>query len=85
MGLDFKGFTHEELKGIKAQILISLGDRDGVRVEHAVEMFRLIPNSQLAVFPNADHLALWLSPEKVLPTIAAFLEAPMPEPKEQSR
>jgi pimeloyl-ACP methyl ester carboxylesterase len=50
-----------------------------------VEMFRLIPNSQLAVFPNADHLALWLSPEKVLPTIAAFLEAPMPEPKEQSR
>jgi pimeloyl-ACP methyl ester carboxylesterase len=85
MGLDFKGFTHEELKGIKAQVLITLGDRDGVRVEHAVEMYRLIPNSQLAVFPNADHLALWLSPEQVLPTIAAFLNAPMPETKERSR
>jgi pimeloyl-ACP methyl ester carboxylesterase len=85
MGLDFKGFTHEELKAIKAQVLVTLGDRDGVRVEHAVEMYRMIPNSQLAVFPNADHLALWLSPEKVLPTIAAFLDAPMPEPKERSR
>jgi pimeloyl-ACP methyl ester carboxylesterase len=85
MGTDFTGFTHEELKGIKAQFLVTLGDRDGVRVEHAVEMFRLIPNSQLAVFPNADHLALWLSPEKVLPTIATFLDAPMPEPKERSR
>ena len=82
---DFKGFTHDELKAIKAQVLITLGDRDGVRVEHVVEMFRLIPNSQLAVFPNADHLALWLSPEKVLPTIATFLDAPMPQPKERSR
>jgi pimeloyl-ACP methyl ester carboxylesterase len=78
MGVDFKGFTHDELKGIKAPVLVTLGDRDGVRVEHAVEMFRLIKNSQLAVFPNADHLALWLSPEKVLPTIAAFLDAPTP-------
>jgi pimeloyl-ACP methyl ester carboxylesterase len=79
--LDFKGFTHDELKAIKAQVLITLGDRDGVRVEHVVEMFRLIPNSQLAVFPNADHLALWMSPDKMLPTIAAFLDAPMPETK----
>jgi pimeloyl-ACP methyl ester carboxylesterase len=84
-GLDFRGHTHEELKAIKAQVLITLGDRDGVRVEHAVEMYRLIPNSQLAVFPNADHLALWLSPDKVLPTIAAFLDAPMPKPNERPR
>jgi pimeloyl-ACP methyl ester carboxylesterase len=84
-GLDFRGFTREELKAIKAQVLITLGDRDGVRVEHAVEMYRLIPNSQLAAFPNADHLALWMSPDKVLPTIAAFLDAPMPQPNERPR
>jgi pimeloyl-ACP methyl ester carboxylesterase len=84
-GLDFRGFTREELKAIKAQVLITLGDRDGVRVEHAVEMYRLIPNSQLAVFPNVDHLALWMSPDKVLPTIAAFLDAPMPQPNERPR
>jgi pimeloyl-ACP methyl ester carboxylesterase len=79
MGLEFKGFTREEMKSIKAHVLITLGDRDGVRPEHAVEMFRLIPNVQLAVFPGADHFLLFQDPEKMLPTIAAFLDAPMPQ------
>ena len=69
------------MKSIKAPVLITLGDRDGVRLEHAVEMFRLIPNAQLAVFPGGDHLLLWTSPETVLTPIAAFLDAPMPEHK----
>ncbi len=79
MGLAFKGFTHEEMKSIKARVLITLGDRDGVRLEHAVEMFRLIPNAQLAVFPGGDHLLLWTSPETVLAPIAAFFDAPAPQ------
>jgi pimeloyl-ACP methyl ester carboxylesterase len=81
MGLEFKGFAREDLKSIQAPVLITIGDRDGVRPEHAVEMFRLIPNAQLAVFPGADHFLLWQSPEKLLSTIAAFLDAPLPEPK----
>jgi pimeloyl-ACP methyl ester carboxylesterase len=81
MGLEFKGFAREDMKAIKAHVLITLGDRDGVRPEHAVEMFRLIPNSQLAVFPGADHFLLFTGPEKMLPTIAAFFDAPVPEPK----
>jgi pimeloyl-ACP methyl ester carboxylesterase len=81
MGLEFKGFAREDLKSIKAHVLVTLGDRDGVRPEHAVEMFRLIPNAELAVFPDADHFLLWQSPEKMLPTIAAFLNAPVPETK----
>jgi len=66
------------MKSIKAPVLITLGDRDGVRPEHAVEMFRLIPNAQLAVFPGGDHFLLWTSPDKVLAPIAAFLDAPVP-------
>jgi pimeloyl-ACP methyl ester carboxylesterase len=85
MGQDFKGFTREELTAIKAQVLITQGDRDGVRPEHAVEMFRLIPSAQLAVFPGADHFLIFQSPEKLLPTIAAFLNAPVPEPKKPER
>jgi pimeloyl-ACP methyl ester carboxylesterase len=80
-GLDFKGFAPADLKAIKAPVLITLGDREGIRVEHAVEMFRLIPNSQLAVFPGADHFLIWQSPEKLFPPIATFLDAPMPESK----
>jgi pimeloyl-ACP methyl ester carboxylesterase len=79
MGQDFRGFAREDMMSIRAPFLITLGDRDGVRPEHAVEMFRLIPNAQLAIFPGADHFLLWQHPERLLPTIAAFLDAPLPE------
>ena len=81
MGLEFKGFPPEDLKSIQAPVLITLGDRDAVRPEHAVEMYRLIPNAQLAVFPGGDHFLLWTNSEKVLAPVAAFLDAPMPHAK----
>jgi hypothetical protein len=31
-----------------------------------------------AVFPGADHFLLWQDPKKMLPTITAFFDAPMP-------
>ena len=36
----------------------------------------MIPNAQLAVIPDASHFILFSEPEKLLPTIAAFLDAP---------
>jgi pimeloyl-ACP methyl ester carboxylesterase len=75
MGLEWKGFTRE-MKSIKAPVLVTLGDRDGVRPEHGVEMFRLIPNAKLAVFPGGDHFLFWTSPDTVLTPVAAFLSAP---------
>ncbi len=82
MGLESKGFTRDELKAIQSPVLIALGDRDGVRPEHAVEMFRLIPNAQLAMFPGGDHFLLWTSPDTVLGPVAAFLDAPLPKAKQ---
>jgi pimeloyl-ACP methyl ester carboxylesterase len=79
---DFKGYSAAELKSIKAQTLVMIGDREGIRPEHAVEMYRLIPNAQLAIFPGGDHFMIWQSPEKVLATLAPFLDAPMPESKQ---
>jgi pimeloyl-ACP methyl ester carboxylesterase len=79
MILDFKGFTREELAAIEAPVLITLGDRDGLRVEHAVELFRQIKSAQLAVFPAADHFLIMQGPEKLFPPIVSFLDAPMPE------
>jgi pimeloyl-ACP methyl ester carboxylesterase len=77
MGLEWKGFTREQMKSIQARVLITLGDHDGVRPEHAVETFRLIPNARLAVFPGGDHFLLWTSPDTVLGPAAAFLDAPV--------
>jgi pimeloyl-ACP methyl ester carboxylesterase len=81
MVLEFKGFSREDMKAIKAPVLITLGDRDAIRVEHAVEMYRLIPNAQLAIIPGADHFLLWMAPDKLLPTVAAFLNASTPKAK----
>jgi pimeloyl-ACP methyl ester carboxylesterase len=61
--------------------MVAIGDHDVVRPEHAVEMFRLIPNAQLAVFPGGDHFMLWTNPETLLVPVAAFLDAPLPEAK----
>jgi pimeloyl-ACP methyl ester carboxylesterase len=46
----------DDLKQINVPTLIIWGDRDQfLPVEDAVELYRLIPNAQLAVVPNADH------------------------------
>jgi pimeloyl-ACP methyl ester carboxylesterase len=74
-----KGYSAPELQAIKAQALMMFGDREGIRLEHAVEMYRFIPNAQLAIFPGGDHFMLFHSPDKVLATLAPFFDAPMPE------
>ncbi len=84
MGLEFKGFAREDLRSIKAPILIAQGDHDLVRLEHAVEMFRLIPNAKLAVFPGGDHFMIWISPDRLFASITDFLNAPVVETKKQA-
>jgi pimeloyl-ACP methyl ester carboxylesterase len=81
MGPAFKGYSDKELKEIKAQVLIMIGDREGVRPEHAVEMYRVIPNAQLAIFPRGDHFMIFQSPDKVLATLVPFLDAALPNAK----
>jgi pimeloyl-ACP methyl ester carboxylesterase len=59
-------WPEEDIRGIAAPTLIVLGDSDGVRLEHAVEFFKLrgggvmgdlagLPSSQLAVLPGTSH------------------------------
>ncbi len=73
----FNGYSAKDLKAIKAQTLVMMGDRDVVRPEHAVEMYRQIPNAQLAIFPGGDHFLVFSSPEKLLSTLLPFLNAPI--------
>jgi pimeloyl-ACP methyl ester carboxylesterase len=59
-------WPEDDMRAISAPTLIVLGDSDGVRLEHAVELFRLrgggvmgdlagMPESQLAVLPGTAH------------------------------
>jgi pimeloyl-ACP methyl ester carboxylesterase len=72
----WEGFSKEELASIKAPMLILLGDHDFVRLEHAVEIIKLIPNAELAVIPSASHFVLFSEQERVIPIIKHFLEKP---------
>ena len=59
-------WSTDDIRGIDAPTLVVLGDSDGIRLEHAVELFRLLgggvmgdlegmPVSQLAVLPGTSH------------------------------
>jgi pimeloyl-ACP methyl ester carboxylesterase len=49
---NFKGWTDEQMKSIQAPALVINGTNDVGSAEHAVEMYRIIPNGELAIFPG---------------------------------
>ena len=58
---DDMNLTPPELARIRARTLIVQGDRDPLYpVELSVEMYRAIPNAELAVVPNAGHGPIFL-------------------------
>jgi pimeloyl-ACP methyl ester carboxylesterase len=85
----------EDIRGIEAPTLIVVGDSDAIRLEHAVEMFRLLgggamgdlaglPNSRLAVLPGTAHFVppgsgVLDRAQWLLAMIVEFLDAPLPE------
>ena len=62
------------LKKIKCSTLIVAGDRDMIKPEHSLEMFRNIKQSQLAIIPGASHSLLKEKPELVNKIILDFLK-----------
>ena len=48
----FKDLSDEQIRSITASTLLINGDADVIRPEHALEMYRLIPNCQLAIIPG---------------------------------
>jgi pimeloyl-ACP methyl ester carboxylesterase len=48
----FKDWGEDQIRSIKAPTLIINGNNDVGSVEHAIEMYRTIPDSQLAILPG---------------------------------
>jgi pimeloyl-ACP methyl ester carboxylesterase len=76
VSIQWEGFSSEQLASIKAPVLIVVGDHDFVRVEHATDAFKRIPNAELAVIPDASHFVLFSEQERVIPVVKHFLEKP---------
>lgn len=83
--LDFKDWTPEAIQSINAPALVVTGDHDIVRPEHAVLMFRLLPNAQLAVLPGTDHMTIVNRSDWLVPMVEMFLDSPAPMPPTRSK
>jgi pimeloyl-ACP methyl ester carboxylesterase len=68
--------SRASLESITAPAPIMAGDRDLVRDEHTVDIFHHIPNSQLAIFPNATHMLPYDEPASFNATVERFLRNP---------
>jgi pimeloyl-ACP methyl ester carboxylesterase len=76
---NFQGWQRKDIRTISAPTLVMVGDRDIVRTEHAVDLYRLIPNAALAVLPDTDHVSILIQRAGWLAgMINDFLDASMP-------
>lgn len=87
---DGGGWEDAQIEEYPAPTLITVGDCDMVRLDHAVRFLQLrggdvngdfvgVPASQLAVLPGTTHFSGLSRPSLVLELIVPFLDAPMPD------
>jgi pimeloyl-ACP methyl ester carboxylesterase len=92
ISIDLKPYDwSKEVKAIKAPIFIAIGDADGVRYEHALELYRAkgggkqgdmsgVPQSRLAILPGTTHIGMFMQHENwLLPMITDFLDSDLNE------
>ena len=94
ISIDLKPYDwSKDVKAIKAPLFMALGDADGVRYEHALELFRAkgggkqgdlhgLPKSRLAILPGTTHIGMFMQHENwLIPMITDFLDSDLnPEP-----
>lgn len=92
MSIDLKPYDwSKEVKNIKAPILMAIGDADGIRYEHALELFRAkgggkmgdihgMPKSRLAILPGTTHIGMMKRTDLVIPMVTDFLDADLDAP-----
>ena len=66
-------YTPRELQAIGCRTLVMVADDDEVRLEHAVEMYRSLPDAELAVVPGTSHGLLVEKPDVCNLLVTEFL------------
>ena len=85
----FREWSDDDIRGITAPTLMTVGDCDAVRLDHAVRFLQLrggdvngdfegVPASQLAVLPGTTHFSGLSRPALVQEIVLGFLDAPPP-------
>lgn len=65
--------TEADLSGVTSRTLVMLGDDDEVILEHAIAMYRGLPDAELAVVPGTSHGLLHEKPELCNTLLVDFL------------
>jgi pimeloyl-ACP methyl ester carboxylesterase len=92
ISIDLKPYDwSKDVKNIKAPIFMAIGDADGVRYEHALELFRAkgggkmgdmhgLPQSRLAIIPGTTHIGMMKRTASLIPMITDFLDGDLNAP-----
>jgi pimeloyl-ACP methyl ester carboxylesterase len=87
ISIDLKPYDwSKEAHAIKAPMFIVIGDVDGIRYEHALELFRAkgggkmgdihgLPKSRLAILPGTTHIGMMQRWSWLVPMINDFLDS----------
>jgi pimeloyl-ACP methyl ester carboxylesterase len=79
MHLEEPTLEADDLPEVRSRTLIMVGDDDEVRLEHALAMYRGIPDVELMVVPGTSHGLLVEKPDLCNNVILAFLiDDPVP-------
>lgn len=65
--------TERDLRQIMPRTLVMAGDDDEVRLEHAIKMYRHLPDAELAIVPGTSHGLLVEKPDLCNLIITEFL------------
>ena len=69
-----------ELKKIKAQVLVMASDVDCIKLEHILEIYKNIPKAQLFIMPGATHFMLREEYSLFNQMVERFLDSPFKRP-----
>ncbi|CAA0119910.1 2-hydroxymuconate semialdehyde hydrolase [Mycolicibacterium vanbaalenii] len=95
LNINDQNISDDQMRSISAQTMVIVGDADGVKPEHALEMFKLrgggdaqaaatgtlqkAPAARLVVLPAMSHIAISGESERLAPLIGAFLDDVTPQ------
>jgi pimeloyl-ACP methyl ester carboxylesterase len=90
LNIDDQNISDEQMRSISAQTMVIVGDADGVKLEHALAMFKLcgggdeeaaasgvlqkIPAARLVILPATSHIGISGETAVLVPMVSAFLD-----------
>jgi pimeloyl-ACP methyl ester carboxylesterase len=90
LNIDDQNISDEQMRSISAKTMVIVGDADGVKIEHALAMFKLrgggdeeaagsgvlqaVPPARLVVLPATSHIGISGESAVLVPMVSAFLD-----------